>query len=190
MDRFLAAQIVLGLDFLHKHGVIYRDLKLDNVLVDPDGYIKLADFGLSRDGMLGDAARTNTFCGTPEFMAPEIIKEEPYGKSVDWWAFGVCLYEMLVCQVPIIYTYMHTYLLLYFFIYMYNLQAPFPGNSESDIYDAIFEHNLVFPDNISEAGRDLINKVLANNIILQPTHNHVVLGIGSEYKNRKWSSRC
>jgi novel protein kinase C epsilon type len=97
--QFIAAQMVLGLGWLHKHGVIYRDLKLDNVLVGTDGYIKLADFGLSRDGMLADDAMTNTFCGTPEFMAPEVIKEQSYGRAVDWWAFGVCLYELLLCQV-------------------------------------------------------------------------------------------
>ncbi len=72
----------------------FRDLKLDNLLLDTDGYVKIADFGLCKEGM-GFGDRTGTFCGTPEFLAPEVLTETSYTRAVDWWGLGVLIFEML-----------------------------------------------------------------------------------------------
>jgi serine/threonine protein kinase len=96
--------------------IIFSDLKLDNILLTLDGHIKLADYGLCKENM-GLGARTNTFCGTPEFMAPEILHGSDYSRSVDWWGFGVLIYEMLLGQVQLCtgeycLSFIHTSLLL------------------------------------------------------------------------------
>lgn len=95
---FYAACVVLGLQYLHENKIIYRDLKLDNLLLDTEGYVKIADFGLCKEGM-GFGDRTGTFCGTPEFLAPEVLTETSYTRAVDWWGLGVLIFEMLVGEV-------------------------------------------------------------------------------------------
>ncbi|OUC43397.1 hypothetical protein D917_09804 [Trichinella nativa] len=95
---FYAACVTLGLQYLHDNKIIYRDLKLDNLLLDRDGYLKIADFGLCKENM-GFEDRTSTFCGTPEFLAPEVLSESMYTRSVDWWGLGVLIFEMLVGEV-------------------------------------------------------------------------------------------
>ncbi|SCU97153.1 LAMI_0F09076g1_1 [Lachancea mirantina] len=118
--KFYAAEVLLALKYFHDNGVIYRDLKLENILLTPEGHIKIADYGLCKDEMwYGN--RTSTFCGTPEFMAPEILKEQEYTKAVDWWAFGVLLYQMLLCQ------------------------SPFSGDDEDEVFNAILTDEPLYP---------------------------------------------
>ncbi|XP_012272167.1 protein kinase C isoform X2 [Orussus abietinus] len=118
--RFYAAEVTLALQFLHEHGVIYRDLKLDNILLDQEGHCKLADFGMCKEGIEGSTT-TTTFCGTPDYIAPEILQELEYGASVDWWALGVLMYEMMAGQ------------------------PPFEADNEEDLFESILHDDVLYP---------------------------------------------
>lgn len=137
--QFYGAEILLALKFLHENGVIYRDLKLDNILLTNEGHIKLADYGLCKENMwFGN--KTKTFCGTPELMAPEIIIEESdYGKEVDWWAFGVLLYQMILTKTP------------------------FKGEDEEEVFNAILNDEPLYPITMAKESVDIIQKLLNRN---------------------------
>ncbi|XP_052767110.1 calcium-independent protein kinase C-like isoform X2 [Mya arenaria] len=118
--RFYAAEVTLALMFLHKHGIIYRDLKLDNILLDNEGHCKIADFGMCKEGMY-EGKLTQTFCGTPDYIAPEILQELEYDASVDWWALGVLMYEMMAGQ------------------------PPFEAENEDDLFESILHDDVLYP---------------------------------------------
>lgn len=135
---FYAACVVLGLQFLHENRIIYRDLKLDNLLLDAEGYVKLADFGLCKEGM-GYGDRTGTFCGTPEFLAPEVLTETSYTRAVDWWGLGVLLFEMLVGE------------------------SPFPGDDEEEVFDSIVHDEVRYPRFLSIEAIAIMRRLLRKN---------------------------
>ncbi|KFU97736.1 Serine/threonine-protein kinase N2, partial [Pterocles gutturalis] len=134
MARFYTACVVLGLQFLHEKKIVYRDLKLDNLLLDAEGFVKIADFGLCKEG-IGFGDRTNTFCGTPEFLAPEVLTDISYTRAVDWWGLGVLIYEMLVGE------------------------SPFPGDDEEEVFDSIVNDEVRYPRFLSSEALSIIRKV-------------------------------
>uniref|UniRef100_A0A673GWL9 non-specific serine/threonine protein kinase n=1 Tax=Sinocyclocheilus rhinocerous TaxID=307959 RepID=A0A673GWL9_9TELE len=98
--QFYGAEIVSALDYLHSEkNVVYRDLKLENLMLDKDGHIKITDFGLCKEGIT-EGATMKTFCGTPEYLAPEVLEDNDYGRAVDWWGLGVVMYEMMCGRLP------------------------------------------------------------------------------------------
>jgi len=91
--------MAMALDYLHKQKIIYRDLKTENVLLGEDGYIMIIDFGISKYLTEGDEV-TKSYCGTPEYLAPEVIQRIDYSYPIDWWCIGIITYEMLVGFTP------------------------------------------------------------------------------------------
>lgn len=136
-SRFYTAELLCALECLHGFNVIYRDLKPENILLDYQGHIALCDFGLCKLDMK-DEDRTNTFCGTPEYLAPELLMGNGYNKTVDWWTLGVLLYEMLT-GLP-----------------------PFYDENTNEMYRKILSEPLHFPDKdiMPPAAKDLLTKLL------------------------------
>lgn len=104
--RVYIGELALALDFLHNFGIIYRDLKMENILMDKAGHIQLIDFGLGKWLQIG--TRTQTICGTIQYMAPEILRMEPYSHSADWWSLGIIMYSLLMGHYPVQGPTMHT----------------------------------------------------------------------------------
>jgi serine/threonine protein kinase len=130
-SQFYAAEIVLILEYLHEQeGVAYRDLKPENILIDAEGHLKLVDFGFAKKV---ENRETYTLCGTPEYLAPEVIRNTGHGTAVDWWAFGILVYEFLVGQ------------------------PPFWDQNPMKIYEQIVEGRVRFPSAMSPTARDLIS---------------------------------
>lgn len=133
--RFYTAELLCALECLHGFSVIYRDLKPENILLDYQGHIALCDFGLCKLDMK-DEDRTNTFCGTPEYLAPELLLGQGYNKTVDWWTLGVLLYEMLT-GLP-----------------------PYYDENVNEMYRKILSEPLHFSDIVPPAAKDLLTKLL------------------------------
>ncbi len=135
--HFFAAEVFLAIQYLHSRHIVYRDLKPENVLMESSGHVALTDFGLSKQLLNGE--RTSTFCGTAEYLAPEQLRRTPYGTSVDWWAFGIFVYEMLVGR------------------------SPFYNRSRTSMYERIVNEDPVFPAEMSPDAVDLISLLLKKN---------------------------
>ncbi|KAI9893246.1 MAG: hypothetical protein M1814_000374 [Vezdaea aestivalis] len=134
--RFYTAELLCALECLHGFNVIYRDLKPENILLDYSGHIALCDFGLCKLDMK-DEDRTNTFCGTPEYLAPELLLGQGYTKTVDWWTLGVLLYEMLT-GLP-----------------------PYYDENTNEMYRKILQDPLTFPgDLVPQSAKDLLQRLL------------------------------
>ncbi|KAI0297715.1 kinase-like domain-containing protein [Russula brevipes] len=134
-SRFYSAELLLALEHLHDLDVVYRDLKPENILLDYTGHIALCDFGLCKLNMK-DSDMTNTFCGTPEYLAPEILNGAGYNRTIDWWTLGVLLYEMLV-GLP-----------------------PFYDEITDKMYEKILRDPLLFPDEVTPSARSILTGLL------------------------------
>uniref|UniRef100_A0A674BHW7 non-specific serine/threonine protein kinase n=1 Tax=Salmo trutta TaxID=8032 RepID=A0A674BHW7_SALTR len=133
--RFYGAEIVSALDYLHSAKIVYRDLKLENLMLDKDGHVKITDFGLCKEGIT-DAATMKTFCGTPEYLAPEVLEDNDYGRAVDWWGLGVVMYEMMCGRLP------------------------FYNQDHEKLFELILMEEIKFPRTLSSDSKSLLSGLL------------------------------
>ena len=140
--KLYAMEILLGLEELHRNDIVYRDLKPENILLDEQGHLRLTDFGLSKEAVTGAGAEggTATFCGTPEYLAPEILQNKGHGKAVDWWSLGTLMYEMMVGLPP---------------FYDTNMQV---------MYQKILKAPLRFPAWMQPAMKDLLQGLMTRSV--------------------------
>jgi len=131
--RFYAACVVSAFEYMHSKNIIYRDLKPENLLLDRQGYLKVTDFGFAKDISTG---RTWTLCGTPDYLAPEIVAGKGHGKGVDWWTLGIFIYEMLASY------------------------PPFYDEDPMKTYAKIMQGNITFPSHFSKEAVSLVKKLL------------------------------
>ncbi|XP_041352875.1 RAC-gamma serine/threonine-protein kinase-like isoform X2 [Gigantopelta aegis] len=136
--KFYGAEIISALGYLHENNIVYRDLKLENLLLDKDGHIKIADFGLCKEEMHFGAS-TSTFCGTPEYLAPEVLEDNDYGRAVDWWGTGVVMYEMMCGRLP------------------------FYNRDHDLLFELILTTSVKFPRTLSDDAKSLLSGFLAKN---------------------------
>merc|ERR1719394_434795 len=136
---FYASQIVLIFQFLHKNKIVYRDLKPENLLIGKDGYLKLTDFGFAKR-LDKNPPRTWTLCGTPEYIAPEILLNKGHGFSVDWWALGILLFEMFTGN------------------------PPFVDENPLRIYQKILDAKVAYPPELPQKAKAFISKLLTPNL--------------------------
>ncbi|KAI7862374.1 camp-dependent protein kinase 9 [Spinellus fusiger] len=134
MTRFYASEIVLAIEYLHSKNIIYRDLKPENLLVDHQGHIKMTDFGFAKT--VEEHTWTWTLCGTPEYLAPEIIQGKGHDKAVDWWALGILIFEMLAGY------------------------PPFFGENSFEIYEKILANKVQYPSHFDLLAKDLLKRFL------------------------------
>lgn len=133
--KFYIAEIVHAMTYLHERHIIYRDLKLENLLLDSDGHIKITDFGLCKQEM-DYSATTSTFCGTPEYLAPEVLEDADYTTAVDWWGVGVVMYEMICGHLP------------------------FYNRNHEVLFDLILHEEIRFPPSVSPKAKLLLSSLL------------------------------
>lgn len=134
-SRFYSSEILLAIEYLHRLNIIYRDLKPENILLDAQGHVKLTDFGLSKEGIQDNESATS-MCGTPEYLAPEILDKRGHGKAVDWYSLGALMYEMLT-GLP-----------------------PFYTRDRDKLFERIRLGALTYPNYVSKIAQDLLKALL------------------------------
>jgi len=156
--RFYISQVILAIEDLHRRGIIYRDLKPDNIVLDKYGYAKLADFGLSKEGMQDIDNFTKSFCGSYAYLAPEMIKKDGHSKTIDWYLLGVVLYELLE-GLP-----------------------PFYSEEKDELMSNIIDKSLQLPHHISRTAKDLLTRLLEKD----PSKRLGSENGAEDIKNHKW----
>lgn len=156
--RFYGAQIASVFEYLHSHDIVYRDLKPENIMIGDDGYLKLIDYGFAKKVL----KRTYTICGTPEYIAPEILLNKGHSKPVDWWTFGILIYEMHAGH------------------------APFVDDDPMNIYKKIINTKPRYPDGFDSKLKSLVKHLLRRD--LSKRYGNLVSGVADIKDHRFFQS--